>query len=176
VKVEACPLCKEEFNRPAVKTNFNLLGYLEEKQGMSTICKSSKEPENNYCLDCKEIVCDACSYLNHSEHLLRKPTLKTLGLRQAIFELVDQHEDKREVASNEELIAWKEGWTQRIRYMQTWETNAIEHRKQELMSRIEEAVKTYTEITQAATNKLLQRLRLHMSSRISTFLFRNIGK
>ena len=157
-KVTACPLCNQRFNRFEVNTNFSLLGYLEEKQGMSTICKCSNEPENYYCVDCKEITCDACSDLNHSEHLLRRPTLKTLGLRKAILELVDQHEAKREVASNEELIAWKEGWAQRIRYMQTWETNFIERKKQELMVRIEEAVKTYTEITQAATNKLLQRL------------------
>jgi len=87
-----------------------------------------------------------------------KPTFKTLSLRKAIIELVDQHEAKREVASNEELIAWREGWKQKITHMQTWETELIERRKQIVLNEIEKVVKTYKDLIQTATDKLLQKL------------------
>jgi len=44
-----------------------------------------------------------------------KPTLKMLGLRKTILELVEQHEAKKEFASNEELSQWKEEWVQKIK-------------------------------------------------------------
>jgi len=156
--VTVCPLCNEWFKKIEVKTNFSLLGYLEEKKGMSTICTFSNEPENYYCLDCKEIVCDACAYSLHKEHPMIKPTLKTLSLRKEILELAGQHEAKKEFASNEELTDWKEEWIQKIKQMQTWETNFIQGKKKELIKGLEDAVKIYTGLIQVATDLLLQKL------------------
>lgn len=153
-----CPLCNVEYKRNEVKTNFNVLAYIEKKQEFTTICKHSGEPEELYCLDCKEITCNPCASAKHDEHTMTKPKQKTLMLRKSILQLADEYDIQNEVLADKELSSWRDEWIQQIKDVQQWELSQITDLKETVVKNVNHIAKLYTDLINNVVNKLLSKV------------------
>lgn len=117
-------------------------------------CKSTNDPEDTYCLDCRVLVCKKCVTTQHVEHSTRVATAKALEMNSHMIFILEGYKSDAEVFQSSQLNEWAETWEKKIDECGKKKMDAIKQLGNEAQKQIGAVVKQHLAVVDSAIKTL----------------------
>jgi len=149
---------------PPLPTPTNLLDDFTKVE--PTKCKEHGQVEDNFCLECHDLACTTCVYARHSDHTLKKPSLKMLGLRSALLEVAEQKEYTDDAELDANIKKWKEGWIEKLKNVGIQRRNQINQIASKVKVALNSVFKIYHDAASSLTEDLVDHVNYLCSKKV----------
>lgn len=122
-------------------------------QVKNNLCKSTGDPEDIFCQECRVLVCKKCVTSQHVDHLTRNLSAKAVEINSkliAILENVKVDGDTHKLAGDSGN--WRWDWENKIDMYGQQKTNKIKEKANEVKKQIDAAVKGYLAVVTNVTD------------------------